>query len=64
MSVVWFPVFLGWLIKYILLKYGGLRLYKKARPIFLGMILGEGLSAGCWSIVGFIVGRGYNFLYY
>lgn len=64
MTHIGFSVFLGWLIKYLLLRHGGLRLYRRARPIFFGMILGEGLAAAVWAIVGFIVGRGYNFLYY
>ncbi|MFQ5811158.1 MAG: DUF6785 family protein, partial [Armatimonadota bacterium] len=36
----WFPIFLGWLIKAPLVRYGGLHAYNRARPFFLGMILG------------------------
>ncbi len=41
MMVFWFPCFIAWLLKVLLLRYGGMRLYAKARPFFLGMVLGE-----------------------
>lgn len=42
---MWLPVFITWLIKGALLRYGGLRAYQRALPFFLGLILGE-FSAG------------------
>jgi hypothetical protein len=39
--VYWFPIFVAWLIKTIIVHYGGLSGYRKARPYFLGLILGE-----------------------
>ena len=33
---LWFSIFLSWGIKTILLKVGGIRLYRKAYPLFLG----------------------------
>jgi hypothetical protein len=41
MMVFWFPCFVAWLCKIIILRYGGMQLYAKARPFFLGMVLGE-----------------------
>jgi hypothetical protein len=41
MSWIWFSIFVGWAIKWVILKYSGLRLYRKAFPFFLGLILGE-----------------------
>lgn len=38
---LWLPIFLTWLIKSLLLRYGGLSAYRKAYPFFLGLILGE-----------------------
>lgn len=38
---LWLPIFLTWLIKSLLLRYGGLSAYRKARPFFLGLIVGE-----------------------
>lgn len=38
---MWFSIFLGWLIKLIIIRAGGLPAYRKLMPFFLGMILGE-----------------------
>ena len=37
----WFPCLLAWLFKSLILRYGGMGSYTKARPYFLGLILGE-----------------------
>jgi hypothetical protein len=47
----WASVFAGWLIKLVMLRYGGARLYRAARPVFLGLIVGEVLAAALWLIV-------------
>ncbi len=41
MKVFWFPCLVAWMLKTLILRYGGMKLYSKARPFFLGMILGE-----------------------
>ena len=52
-AVSWcsFTLFLTWLIKAILLKVGGIMLFRKARPFFLGLLLGYVLGIG----LGFLV---------
>ncbi len=42
---IWFPVFITWLIKGGILRYGGHGLYLRVFPFFIGLILGE-FSAG------------------
>ena len=37
----WFPCLLAWMFKSLFLRYGGMSMYGKARPFFLGLILGE-----------------------
>ena len=64
MNNIWFSIFLGWLFKFLLVQNGGLKVYRQARPIFLGVVLGEAFIAGIWSIIGLFTGQGYNFLYF
>ncbi|MHC4502007.1 MAG: DUF6784 domain-containing protein, partial [Planctomycetota bacterium] len=47
----WVSVFLGWLFKVLLLKYGGARAYPLGRSIFIGLIVGEIFAAAFWGIV-------------
>ena len=53
---VWSAVCVGWIIKAILLKFGGLRIYRKAAPFFVGVILGDFLMGTFWSLVGAVFG--------
>lgn len=57
---IWFGVFLAWLIKSSVLKYGGPRMYRSTRPFFLGLILGEAVIAGLWLIVDHFTGMHEN----
>ena len=57
-SVMWLSILISWLLKSILLHYGGLRTYRYAMPFFLGLVLGEGFIGGIWAIVGLITGGG------
>ncbi|HHZ89832.1 TPA: hypothetical protein EYN65_04720 [Candidatus Poribacteria bacterium] len=64
MNNIWFSIFLGWLFKFLVVRYSGLKGYRQARPIFLGVVLGEAFVAGIWAVVGLFTGKGYNFLYF
>jgi hypothetical protein len=58
----WASVFLGWLLKALLLRYGGARLYRAARPAFMGMIVGEAFAAGFWALEAAVrIGAGVPF---
>ena len=59
---MWFSVFCAWVIKGIVLKYGGVALFKRLRPLFLGFILGEAVVAGFWVIVDYFAGVHNNYL--
>jgi Family of unknown function (DUF6785)/Domain of unknown function (DUF6784) len=50
-GLAWFSLFLGWLAKVLILKYGGASMYQKARPLFIGLIFGEALAAGVWMLI-------------
>ena len=58
----WGSFFLGWLAKYLTLKFGGIAQYRKLRPVFLGVLLGECVIGGIWIVVGMITGIGYRLL--
>ena len=54
MIVFWFPVLVAWSIKQPLLRYGSIKIYRRFRPLFLGMIFGEFGSAVLWTIISWI----------
>ena len=56
MDTAWFPVFLAWMIKIILLKYGGLKAYRSLWPLFYGLILGQFVAGGFWLVVDYFTG--------
>ncbi len=50
---LWFSFFLVWILKTVILRYGGIRLYRTAIPGFLGFALGHLFTAGVvWGILG------------
>jgi hypothetical protein len=53
---VWVSVFIAWLVKLIILKYGGPRLFGIIRPFFLGLIAGQFVVAGIWLIIDHFTG--------
>ena len=57
-------VFLAWLIKSIILKYGGPGLFHRARPFFLGLILGQFFVAGIWLVIDYLTGMTDNNIYW
>ena len=63
-GTTFFSVLLAWVIKTVVLKYGGPGLYLKTRPFFLGLILGQFVTAGFWLLMSQFTGvpGGYNYL--
>jgi len=55
MVYFWFPVMVSWLIKSIILEYGGLKVHRKAVLFFFGLILGDFTLRSIWSIVSLIL---------
>jgi len=63
MDLVWFSVFLAWLAKGVILKYGGPQLFVRLRPFFLGMILGQFVGAGVWIAIDYFTGMQDNMVF-
>jgi len=55
-------IFLAWLIKTTIIRLGGLQLYNKARPFFLGLIIGQFTGAGMVAFIDhfFFLGQGHS----
>ena len=58
-SGAFFSVFLGWLFKSLIVKYGGATLYLKARPFFIGIILGQFAATGIGFVWHYLFAKGY-----
>jgi len=64
MDGLWFNMFLAWLIKVVVLKYGGVKLYLKTRPFFIGMILGYFTPGGFFLIIDHFTGMTWNVIFW
>jgi hypothetical protein len=49
------PFFLAWLTKAAVLRYGGMRLYRRSLPLFLGLILGDMVNGAFYTLLGAVV---------
>jgi hypothetical protein len=54
---IWFTIFLGSVIKWSILKFGGLRALRRASPFFLGVIIGEYAIGSFWSALSVLLQR-------
>jgi hypothetical protein len=50
-SLGWPSILLGLVLKMMILHFGGARLYRKAAPFFLGLIVGQLIAAAIWAII-------------
>lgn len=53
---LWVNVFIAWALTGLIRRYGGLRLFRTFRPVFLGLVLGEYLPRGLFAIISSIFG--------
>ena len=56
-AVFWFSIFLGWLCKTLITKFGGGDAYRKTIPLFLGLALGDVCMIIFWLVVDGWQGR-------
>jgi hypothetical protein len=55
MNKTWLPFMIAWAIKSFVLRYFGAKTYRALMPIFVGLILGDFLHGGLWTVVGCLV---------
>jgi hypothetical protein len=48
MQKMWSSVAIAWFLKAVILRYGGAALFRKLKPFFFGLILGQFVTAGLW----------------
>ena len=57
MNMFWFSIFVSFIAKWLILKYGKLRTYRRTVPFFLGLILGECVLTTFWGTLAIVVSR-------
>jgi hypothetical protein len=62
MQVLWFGFFIGWLCNVLVLRYGGVNLYREARTFFIGLVVGDLMMATVWLVVGLFASISYHVL--
>ncbi len=55
MHINWASFLIGWLLKLLITRYGGLSLYTRLLPLFLGLIVGDMVHEGIWGFVAWMV---------
>ncbi len=50
----WAPFLVGWACKTLVVRYGGLRLYRSTVPVATGFIVGDLLNSGLWGLVALL----------
>jgi len=55
-SAFWLPILVANIVKVVVLRYGGARLYRRSIAFFVGIILGDVLAEAGWSLAGWIGG--------
>ncbi|HIE50808.1 MAG TPA: hypothetical protein EYP85_03535 [Armatimonadetes bacterium] len=56
MRHLWFSLFLGWLSKSTVLRWGGYRIHRLVQPFFGGLIGGEFVAGGLWAVIDALAG--------
>ncbi len=56
LDYLWLPFLIAWAIKAFVLRYGGMKLYRRLLPFFLGLILGDYVVPLLWAVYGTFTG--------
>ncbi len=53
---IWSSAFIAWVLSTLIRRYGGLGLFRRLRPAFLGLVLGDILTGGALAILSSALG--------
>ena len=62
-DVIVLSVFLSWVLKSVILKFGGPALFRRLKPFFIGLVAGQFSSMGFWVVVDYLTGMSGNVVY-
>lgn len=51
-DLFWLDMLIAWVFKSLFLRYGGMAVYRRMLPLFLGLILGDFVTGAAWSLIG------------
>jgi hypothetical protein len=54
-DIIWFPLVIAMVAKWLILKHGGIKAYRQAIPFFIGLVLGEALLGCFWPILSLVL---------
>ena len=55
-STLWGGAFVAWLLKKLIVKYGGMTSYKRAKPFFVGLVVGSVVCIFTWNVIHLVCG--------
>jgi hypothetical protein len=64
MDEIWATCFVAWLLKFLVLHFGGLRFYRASLPFFLGLIVGQYTCNGFWLLMDYFSGAKGNQIFW
>jgi hypothetical protein len=63
-NALWFSIFIAWLVKTMILRYGGSQIYEKGKSFFIGLIVGQFVANGIWLLIDFFTGKTGNVIFW
>jgi len=57
MDMFWASIFIGWLLKGVIMRFGGHDTYRKVSPLFLGLVVGDVAMIFFWIVIDGWQGR-------
>ena len=62
-DVIVLSVLISWMLKALILKFGGPALFQRLKPFFIGLVAGQFSSMGFWVVVDYLTGMSGNVVY-